>query len=296
MTLTVGAGANGVLKVRHINGKHYQNDNHESLYLNCGTGFPVHVGGGGTVSSLIVAGDLQLDPGRTIRAPGRLHVAGDELLYLLNRDGVVVGRGWGGNGNLLVEGEARINERLVLGAARSWIVGFDGGNANGYHWIKTIDDENHMWMGFAMSGGVPNRIELGPPMYGTFYGTLYGSVRNPSDARLKTDVQELTGVLGRLDALRGVSFVRHAPPSPGRPAAGDGAAGRTPRREIGVIAQEVEAVFPELVAADPGAGTKTVDYAGLTGVLLQAVKALRDELRATQGRLDALEARPSGTA
>jgi hypothetical protein len=296
MTLTVGAGANGVLKARHVNGKHWQNDSHEGLFLNYGTGFPVHVGGGGAVSSLVVSGDVQLDPGRTLRSPGRLHVAGDELLYLLNRNGVIVSRAAGGNGNLLVEGEARVNDRLVLGAARSWIVGFDGGSANGYHWIKTVDDESRMWMGFAMSGGFPSRIELGPPMYGTFYGTLYGTVRNPSDARLKSDVQELTGVLGRLDALRGVSFLRQAPAHPLRPGPECGTVPGPPRREIGVIAQEVETVFPELVAADAGTDTKTVDYAGLTGVLLQAVKALRDELRETQGRLAALEGRASGPA
>jgi hypothetical protein len=285
-TLTVGAGANGQIRVRHINGKSHLNDNPDVLALNYNTAMPVQIGGGGRLSNLNVSGDIVLDGGRQIYAPGRLHISGDEVLYLLNRNGVVVGQAWGGNGNLLVEGEARINNRLVVGAARTWIAGFDTGVQNGYHWIKTIDDENHMWMGFAMVGGVPNRIEFGTPIY----GTLYGTVRNPSDARLKEDIRELDDVLGRLETLRGVSYVRHPQRAAGR--TGD-APLATSRREIGVLAQEVETVFPELVSSD-GTGMRAVDYAGLTGVLVEAVKGLHEENRALRRRLTALEGHTPG--
>ncbi|MGI0116497.1 tail fiber domain-containing protein [Zooshikella sp. RANM57] len=49
------------------------------------------------------------------------------------------------------------------------------------------------------------------------------------------------------------------------------------RQDIGVIAQEVEAVFPELVSADKKTGFKQVNYAGLVGVLIEAVKELKRE-------------------
>jgi len=40
---------------------------------------------------------------------GRLHITGDERLYLLNKDGVIIGKEWGGNGNLSVQGTLSTN-------------------------------------------------------------------------------------------------------------------------------------------------------------------------------------------
>lgn len=60
-----------------------------------------------------------------------------------------------------------------------------------------------------------------------------------SDARLKTDVQSLTDVLAKLEDLHGLSFRWN------ETAAALGRA--SDRREIGLMAQDVEAVFPELV-------------------------------------------------
>lgn len=111
----VGAGGNGALTVRHVNGKASGNDGDDDLYLNWGTGRGVHVGGQ-TLAPLavhgnaVVEGDLRasggitLPPSGVIQGEGRLHISGGELLYLLNHDGVVIGTEWGGNGNLTVEG------------------------------------------------------------------------------------------------------------------------------------------------------------------------------------------------
>jgi len=55
-----------------------------------------------------------------------------------------------------------------------------------------------------------------------------------------------------------------------------------------VIAQEVEAVFPELVTQSDN-GYKTVDYDRLTAVLIEAVKELRAENQALKQRVKALE-------
>ncbi|MBU2713299.1 tail fiber domain-containing protein [Zooshikella harenae] len=49
------------------------------------------------------------------------------------------------------------------------------------------------------------------------------------------------------------------------------------RKDIGVIAQEVEVVFPELVTVDKITQFKQVNYAGLVGVLIEAVKELKKE-------------------
>ena len=53
---------------------------------------------------------------------------------------------------------------------------------------------------------------------------------------------------------------------------------------MGVIAQEVEEAFPELVGRDPR-GHKTVHYVGLIAPLIEAVKELDERLRAVEERL-----------
>jgi hypothetical protein len=100
---------------------------------------------------------------------------------------------------------------------------------------------------------------------------------NLSDGRLKTDVAVLDRPLERLARLRGVTF-RWNPDA--APAGGDG---------IGVIAQEVAEVFPQLVSSMGERQHLTVDYSGLAAVLLEAVKELDAENRRIRTRLDALE-------
>ena len=48
-------------------------------------------------------------------------------------------------------------------------------------------------------------------------------------------------------------------------------------RQAGVIAQEVEAVLPEVVFQDP-TGTKSVAYGNLVALLIEAVKELKAEV------------------
>lgn len=50
------------------------------------------------------SGDIRMDGGQTISSTGRMHITGGERLYLLNASGVIVGREWGGTGNLQVQG------------------------------------------------------------------------------------------------------------------------------------------------------------------------------------------------
>ncbi len=102
-----------------------------------------------------------------------------------------------------------------------------------------------------------------------------------SDARLKTNVRQLANVLEKIEKIRGVSFDWNSKyESMGR---------SSERREIGVIAQEIEAVFPELVSTWGDEGYRAVDFGRLTGVLIEAVKELRAENRALRQRIEALE-------
>lgn len=209
----------------------------------------------------VTGGDIRLEGGRTFYCPGRLHVHGEEILFLLNKGGVNVSRAWGGNGNLTVEGD------LFVGGTRMDLNGFDGA---GNFWMRTGGDERKMWLSFHQEGGLPRSIQSAVPFYPI------------SDARVKADVEQLTGVLDKLGSIRGVSFERTAARAPDGPPS-DRA------RNIGVIAQEVQEVFPELVSSHGEGSLKGVDYSGLTGVLVEAVKELEMRNDELMRRLDALE-------
>ena len=89
-----------------------------------------------------------------------------------------------------------------------------------------------------------------------------------SDERLKENVEELGGALDKVKALRGVSF-DWKELSEEEKATIHSHEGH----DIGVIAQEVQAQYPELVT-EREHGHLAVDYGKLTAVLIQAVKEL----------------------
>jgi fibronectin type 3 domain-containing protein len=121
-----------------------------------------------------------------------------------------------------------------------------------------------MWMGFLQNADArPSAIEFGVRYY------------LGSDARLKTNVEQVSGVLDKLERVRGVSF--------------DLLNQSSNQKSIGVIAQEVETVFPELVSDEGDKGYKSVDYNGLIGVLIEASKELKAENRELKSRLETLE-------
>jgi hypothetical protein len=104
-----------------------------------------------------------------------------------------------------------------------------------------------------------------------------------SDGRLKRDVLDLAAqidVLAALARLRGVTYSWDT--------AQERAAGLGGHREIGMIAQEVEAVLPELVG-ETGDGYKSLDYAKLTAFLVEVTKAQQERITALEQRLAALE-------
>jgi hypothetical protein len=95
-----------------------------------------------------------------------------------------------------------------------------------------------------------------------------------SDERLKDNATEIKGALNKIKAMRGVSYTWNK-------------GSRKGQKDIGVIAQEVEQVIPEIVREykfevgefeDDETKYKTVDYEKLAAVLIEAVKELSDKL------------------
>lgn len=92
---------------------------------------------------------------------------------------------------------------------------------------------------------------------GNFYATSNVTAYNTSDERLKDDIQTLTGALSKINEMRGVSFTSKK----------DG------KRYIGLIAQELQQVYPELVTEGED-GYLYVAYANLVGALIEAINEL----------------------
>ena len=112
-------------------------------------------------------------------------------------------------------------------------------------------------------------------------GSIYGTnLTETSDLRFKTHIIELTHVLDKLDGIHGVSFDwNERYKSLGR---------ATGHREIGLIAQEVEGAFPELVTQDAdGEQYRAIDYGRFSSVLLQAIKELKTENEALKQQASA---------
>ncbi len=99
-----------------------------------------------------------------------------------------------------------------------------------------------------------------------------GTITPSSDARFKKNIAPLPGgILGKLDQIQGVSFNRNRwEKSPELLTEGP--------REMGVIGQDLERVFPELVTRWGEQEYRAVDYNGFTAVLLEAIKEQQKEI------------------
>ena len=86
-----------------------------------------------------------------------------------------------------------------------------------------------------------------------------------SDARVKTDIETIPNALDKVNKLRGVTFKRTDE-------------GSTDKRMMGVIAQEVLDVVPEVVNQRDSDGHYSVSYGNMVGVLIEAVKELKAEV------------------
>ena len=96
---------------------------------------------------------------------------------------------------------------------------------------------------------------------------------NYSDSTIKTNIAPITGALDKIRNLRGVTFEWTDPKYVGS--------------TIGMIAQEIEVEFPEVVhtGADD---KKQVDYGSMVGALVEAIKEQQEQIEALSARITEL--------
>ena len=109
--------------------------------------------------------------------------------------------------------------------------------------------------------------------------TVSGDVVISSDARLKANIISLGATLSKLLLIDGKSYTMK----------------KNGKQKIGVLAQDIQKVFPELVSTDDN-DMLTVNYQGLVPVLINALKeqdnkmkAQEDKIKAQQEEIDKLK-------
>ena len=176
-----------------------------------------------------------------------------ELNVIGATEGIVQVSGWGNAGNAWYT--------VVLGAG----INDKSGGTSVKGFVGTTGNQN---FGLLVNGSVRAQLETD----GDFHvdGDVYafsGSVS--SDIALKENINIVDNALDKVSKLRGVSFDWKRE--------GKGSS-------IGLIAQDVEPILPELVSEAPTFGDstdthKTLNYNGIIGLLVESIKELKDEIQ-----------------
>ena len=98
---------------------------------------------------------------------------------------------------------------------------------------------------------------------------------NGSDERWKTEVEDITGALNKIQRLQGKTFILND----------------NPDRQMGFIAQEAKEVVPEVVWVDQNTPEKYhfMQYDRLTALLCEGIKELVGEVQGLKARIATLE-------
>lgn len=94
--------------------------------------------------------------------------------------------------------------------------------------------------------------------------TAVGEISAYSDIRFKTNINTIENALDKVMSLRGVTYNRKDT--------------QDVSQKIGVIAQEIKEILPEVVTEN-NEGILSVSYGNIVGVLIEAIKELKQEIK-----------------
>jgi len=156
---------------------------------------------------------------------------------------------------------------LSFGSAGATIATDNATNANTFY--PTLSTET---TGLLTTATIANTKLYFNPSTGTLNATIFNSL---SDETKKTSIASITDALNKVKQLSGVTynFIDSSEPS------------------AGLIAQQVEKVLPEAVKYNPEQQTFSLNYNGITGLLVEAIKILSDERDQLANTVNALSER-----
>ena len=138
---------------------------------------------------------------------------------------------------------------------------------------QTTADEDQVGLAFFTHSSTSATAAMVESLVLTHDGNLTatGNVTAFSDVTLKENIETIPNALDKVLNLRGVGFNRvDKEDNP---------------REIGVIAQEVEEIIPEVVHTNQE-GIKSVAYGNLVGLLIESIKELKAEVNDLKTKLE----------
>ena len=150
------------------------------------------------------------------------------------------------------------SEKIIWTIGDSWNsignmygLGYTYGAGYGHHLSIKNNGATYHRISFASEGA-----------YFTGTITASGDVVAYSDERTKENIKTIDNALEKVKNLRGVEFNKIG----------------EERKQIGVIAQEIEKVLPEVVKEHDMDGMKTVAYGNIVGVLIEAIKEQQKQI------------------
>lgn len=166
-----------------------------------------------------------------------------------------------------------------------------------------IDTDNNFAVGGWSAGAGLGLMKVGSFGVGTAASGTAGEIRATnnitayySDKRLKTDIRQIEEALDKVNKISGVTFVSNEEAAK---------YGYTDKKiQVGVIAQEIEAVLPEVVVPAPfdivkaddgteysksGQNYKTVQYEKLVPLLIEAIKELTSKVQTLEEQIEVLK-------
>jgi len=169
------------------------------------------------------------------------------------------------------DGQAQTTERMrITGAGKVCI----GTTATISGALLTVNGAGYVAGNFTATGSLTVGVSTGSSVAGEIRATNEITAYFSSDARLKENIQPIENPIAMLEAIRGVYFdwtTEHIERRGGE----DGYFVR--KHDIGVIAQEVEKILPEIVATRSD-GFKAVKYEKIVPLLIEAIKAQQAEI------------------
>lgn len=183
---------------------------------------------------------------------------------------------------------ASLNSAMTQGdAGTSWEVRNGGGTGDGGMAAMTFLCSGYYGVKLALRAdgyfGLGGWSSTAWRWYSAPDGTMVasGNIGAYSDPRLKDDVERIDGALEIIEKLDGVRFTWNEKTK---------LIGKPGQRDIGVLADQVESVLPELVSLsvpddeNDGERWRVVAYDKLVPVLIEAIKELSGRVKELEGR------------
>ena len=226
----------------------------------------------------IASGNTSTAMGRFTEASGNYSTAMGRFTEASGENSTAMGRSTFANG----DGSTAMGKNTIASDYGSLVIGqfnSSGSTVTNTDSAFSFDTAN---TAFVIGNGTGTGVDASDAFKVLFNGdatvgndlTVSGDVVINSDMRLKANILSLGSTLYKLLQIDGKTYTMKRD--------------ATKKQKIGVLAQDIEKVFPELVVENKG--VKSVNYQGLVPVLINALKEQDGKMKEQEKRLERLEA------